>query len=111
MNRERLLRAEQERFNNAGKAHTGCHPERSESEVEGSRETIFKLSQRGSSTALKMTLYIMLRSRFESRPRSGLLVCRSFPTRVLRSADEFWAPCRNNAGARGLCPRVLSPPR
>src|SRR5215813_1938350 len=52
----------------------------------------------------------MLRSRFESHPRSGLLVCRSSQARALRSVDEFLARCRNNAGAHGLGRTTLSRP-
>src|SRR5262249_50785171 len=57
-----------------------------------------------------MTIFITLRSRFESHPRSGLLVYRSFQTRALRSADELLARCRNSGGAHGLCQTTLFRP-
>src|SRR4030095_2142644 len=100
-NRQRFLGTKQQRFNDAGEAHTGCHPERSESEVEGSREIIFKLSLQvfgtqiflrslsvivRSLTTFGMTawLNIMLQSRFESRPQFDPLVCRASQVHALR---------------------------
>src|SRR5215471_15616501 len=53
----------------------------------------------------------MLRLRFESHRRFDPLVCRSFPTRVLLSANESLAQYQNTAATHDLCLKALSQPR